>query len=162
MTFPPGQAVERDSRVRWKYSAGVAGSSTASQVQRLALECLCTGNKHARSEQTARSEQNANVAHAHYFFPILRVCVQFAIEVPKRSSLSTAFSDRSFQGTYNQVVPSTARALWHPHAGAPSNVSPQYIVDTHTHIKHTRAHTHTHTHAHTHTHTHTHNLAAPP
>ena len=27
--------------------------------------------------------------------------VQFALEAPKRSSLSTAFSDRSFQGTYN-------------------------------------------------------------
>ena len=27
--------------------------------------------------------------------------VQFALEAPKRSSLSSTFSDRSFQGTYN-------------------------------------------------------------
>jgi hypothetical protein len=43
VTFPPGEAVERDSRVRWKYAEGES-RSTASQVNRVGRACHCAGN----------------------------------------------------------------------------------------------------------------------
>merc|ERR1712216_128300 len=57
VTFPPGEEMERDKRVRWKFVPGAPGDAAV----------------------------NVN---------------QFWLEVPKRSTLSTTFMDRSFQGTY--------------------------------------------------------------
>jgi len=32
VTFPPGEEVERDSRVRWKFAAGEQGSTSGNEV----------------------------------------------------------------------------------------------------------------------------------